>query len=283
MAKILIIGAKGMLGQYLAREFFDDELILVDREEFDITSRDGVPLQIKNLKPDLIINAAAYNDVDGAEKNPEIVKLINGYSVGFLAKAAKEVGATFIHYSSDYVFDGEKEEGYREDDQPKPISVYGESKYLGEVELQENCEKYYLIRLSRLFGRVGAGEGVKKSFIDKMLELAETRDSLEVINEEVSCPTYAKDLAELTKYIWQDKKPYGIYHGVNSGSCTWYELAQEIFKIKGLGVNLQAVNGDKFSRAAKRPKYSFLLNTKLSPQRSWQEALKEYLNEEKTI
>ena len=277
MSKILIIGAKGMLGQYLAQTFRDETLVLRDKEEIDITNQDDVNSQIKDLKPDIIINAAAYNDVDRAEADEEIANLVNGQAVGFLAKAAKEIDAILVHYSSDYVFDGEKEEGYKESDQPNPISKYGASKYLGEQELQENCVKYYLIRLSRLFGKVGTGQGTKKSFVDKILEVAEGKNELEVVDQELSSPTYAADLAEYTKALLSHQEPFGIYHGANSGGCTWHGFAKEIFKIKGIEIDLIPVVGDKFPRPAKRPQYSVLLNTKFIQIRSWQEALKEYL------
>lgn len=277
MKKILIIGAKGMLGQYLAEAFKEEELILWDKENLDITDQEDVSEKIIKLKPDVIVNSAAFNDVDGAEKWEETAKKVNGYAVGFLAKAAKEIDAILIHYSSDYVFDGEKEEGYNETDQPNPVSAYGRSKFLGEEELQENCEKYYLIRLSRLFGKVGNGEGVKQSFVDKILQLAETKDELEVVDEEFSSPTYARDLAEYTKALLNDGQPFGIYHGANSGGCTWYAFAQEIFKIKNISKKLIPISGGKFLRPAKRPRYSVLLNTKFIPIRTWQEALGEYL------
>jgi dTDP-4-dehydrorhamnose reductase len=275
--KILIIGAQGMLGQYLAQELTNDNLYLWDREGLDITQVEDVAAKIKDLKPEIIINTAAYNDVDGAEKNEEIANLVNGEGPGYLAAAAQATGAILVHYSSDYVFAGEKVEGYQEDDRPSPISKYGYSKYLGEQRVVNNCNEYYLIRLSRLFGKMGVGLEVKKSFVDKILELAQSKKELEIINEEVSSPTYAKDLAEFTKALLISGEPYGIYHGANSGGCTWYELAQEIFKIKGLDIKLIPVAGDKFPRAAKRPAHSILLNTKFISIRSWREALEDYL------
>ncbi|MBI5621569.1 dTDP-4-dehydrorhamnose reductase [Candidatus Falkowbacteria bacterium] len=279
MQKILLIGAKGMLGQYLAKTFAEDDLYLWDRDEIDITKPEVVKAKISELRPQVIINAAAYNDVDGTETQPAAAELVNGYGPGFLARAAEAVEAILVHYSSDYVFDGEKEEGYTESDQPNPISRYGASKYLGERAVRENCQKYYLIRLSRLFGSRGIGQGVKMSFVDKMLELAETRNQLEVVDEELSCPTYARDLAEYTRALLGSGEPWGVYHGANSGGCTWYQFAQEIFKLKDIEIDVIPVSGDKFLRPARRPRYSILLNTKFIPVRSWQEALEEYLVE----
>ena len=137
--------------------------------------------------------------------------------------------------------------------------------------------KFYLMRLSRLFGKAGNGENAKKSFVDMILNLAKEKEALEIIDEELSSPTYAPDLAKLTKKIVANKMPYGIYHGANGGSCTWYEFAKEALKLKNISCKLIPVPASQFPRPAARPKYSILLNTKLSPARSWREALKEYL------
>jgi len=276
--KVLIIGAKGMLGQELVKVFHDHEVLAWDREDCDITKKDEVQNKIQQAAPDLVINSAAYNDVDGAERNKDLADRINGYAPGYIAEAADKAGARLVHYSTDYVFRGDRKQGYKEDAMPDPISVYGLSKYLGELETVKFTKKYYLIRLSRLFGKPGIGEDAKKSFVDKMLELAKTRDKLDVINEEVSCPTYAPDLAKRTREIVEGDYDFGIYHGANKGACTWYEFCQNIFKIKEISVKLNPVPGSKFPRPAKRPAYSILLNTKLPEARTWQEALWQYLN-----
>lgn len=286
--KVLIIGAKGMLGSALVREFEKaDEVIAWDREELDITQVESVKSKVKSLRPDLVINAAAYTDVDGAEQSPNLANAINGFAVAYVAAAARDLQIPLIHYSTEYVFDGEKPEGYREDDKPNPISAYGRSKLLGEQQLQKNTDKFYLIRLSRLFGREsdlsptlptpGEGKTRKKSFVRLMLESAQTKKEMDIVDEELSCPTYASDLAARTRYILENKMPFGIYHGVNSESCTWYGFAREIFEIKGIDVKLNPVPASRFPRPAKRPKYSILLNTKLPPARDWKEALKEFL------
>jgi len=279
--KILIIGAKGMLGQELVKVFSDCEVAAWDREECDITNKDEIHAKVIDLKPDIIINAAAYNNVDKAEEEKDIADALSGYAVGYLARAAKELDIPMVHYSTEYVFDGENKDGYREDAKPAPISAYGASKLLGEEELARHTDKYYLIRLSRLFGKMGAGENVKRSFVDIMVELAKTRDELDVVDEEVSSPTYAPDLARRTREILDGDYDFGIYHGANSGSCTWYGLAQEIFKIIGKEIALNPVPASKFPRPAKRPAYGVLLNTKLPEARAWQEALSEYLKNKK--
>lgn len=275
--KIVIFGAKGMLGQELVKALSDQEVLAWDKADCDITNQAEVESKIIAEQPGMIINSAAYNDVDGAETNKDTADSLNGYAVGYLAQAAKKVGAVMVHYSTDYVFRGDKKEGYSEEDRPEPVSAYGKSKFLGEQELLKNADKYYLIRLSRLFGNAAKIEGAKKSFVDKMLELAAVKKELDVVDEELSSPTYAPDLAKRTRELVEGKKDFGVYHGANSGACTWYGFAQEIFKIKGIKIKLNPVPASKFPRPAARPMYSILLNTKLSAARSWQEALRDYL------
>ena len=274
-----------MLGQELVCEFsvHNYEVVSWDKEEMDITDFDATAEKIKNLMPDILINAVAYNIVEKIETEPqtfELAKIINGKAVGNLARVCKENNITFVHYSSDYVFKGDNRNGYKEDDKIDPVNKYGETKAVGENQLLNVGGKFYLIRLSKLFGKAAASVGAKKSFVDTMIWLATEggKTHLDLVDEEVGCITYAPDLAKLTREIIEDKKDFGIYHGANSGVCSWYEWAQEVFKLKNIKIDTTPVSGDKFPRAAKVPMYSELLNTKLSKQRHWQEALKEYLN-----
>jgi dTDP-4-dehydrorhamnose reductase len=276
MKKILILGAKGMLGKELARVFDACEVLVWDLKELDITNEAQAMKKIGEARPDVVINAAAYNAVDKAEEEKEKAEMLNGRAVGFLARAAKNVGAIFIHYSTDYVFAGDQKEGYAENDASAPISAYGASKLSGEKEAS-GAGKFYIIRLSRLFGKMGDGQNVKKSFVDAMLDLGRVKKELDVVDEELSSPTYAPDLAERIKYVLDNRLPYGIYHAANAGACTWAEFAKEIFKQAGMDVTVRPVSGEKFPRPAKRPQFSVLLNTKLPPMRSWQEALGEYI------
>lgn len=304
--RVLIIGAKGMLGQELVKTFQEgNEVFAWDRDEVNLAKIIDCRSSIIDLKPDIIINSAAYTNVDKAESEPDKANAVNGNAVGDLAAICRELDVPIMHFSTEYVFDGQKKDGYAETDKPNPISAYGASKYLGETELQKNTDKFYLIRLSRLFGKdsppplslplkgeEGGGEfpspqgggsgrgdrGRKNSFVRLMLELAKTKKELEVVDEELSCPTYAPDLAKLTRYIIENKLPYGIYHGAGSGSTTWFGFAKEIFKIAEINVKLIPVPSSRFPRPAKRPAYGILLNTKLPEQRAWQEALKESMN-----
>lgn len=283
--KVLITGAKGNLGQELVEVFAKDfEVVVWDREELDITDKADVDKKILELKPQIIINAAAYNAVDKCEddeKEFELAKKINGYAVGFLAEIAGKINAALIHYSTDYVFGGSKKDGYKESDKASPISNYGRSKLLGEKLLQEiggkNGLDYYIIRTSKLFGKPGISEVAKKSFFDVMIDLSENREELKVVNEELSSFTYTRDLAKKTLEIVKEKKEKGIYHVANAEPCTWYEAAKYLFEILGRSVKITPVDSSAFPRPAKRPKYSVLLNAKLEPLRSYKEALREYI------
>ncbi|MEA3273210.1 MAG: dTDP-4-dehydrorhamnose reductase [Patescibacteria group bacterium] len=287
--KILIIGHKGNLGQQLMKVFEDFSPIGWDKEDVDITDENSLDLKITKLKPQIIINASAYNAVDKCEEDQKEFKLaqeINGYGPGYLAKTCQKIEAVLVHYSTDYVFDGEKKEGYQENDLGNPVQNYGKSKYLGEQEIQNKTDQYFIIRTSKLFGPPGKSEVTKKSFIDIMLDLAKEKDVIEVVNEEVSCFTYTPDLAKATKKILgleatakKDAKPlpFGIYHIVNEAPCTWFECATKLFEIAGKTVETKAVPATKFPRPAQRPAYSILLNTKFPKLRSWEKAVEEYL------
>lgn len=275
---VLVLGSKGMLGQELVKVFSNNEVIAWDREDLDITNKIQVFQKITELRPDIILNSAAYNAVDKAEEDKDLAFAVNAEAVKYLVQVSNEIGAIFVYFSTDYVFEGVKREGYEEGDAINPQSVYAQSKAKGEEYLREIGGKYYLIRLSRLFGKPGIGDWSKKSFVDIILDLAQKRPELEVVDEELSSPTYAPDLAKITKELIDQRYPFGIYHGANSGTCTWYELAGEALKLKNISCKMTPVPASHFQRSAVRPKYSVLLNTKLPSVRRWQEALKEYLS-----
>jgi len=282
--RILIIGSHGNLGQDLVKAFDRDinwDVFGFDRDEIDITSEESLREKIEKIVPDAVINASGYNAVDKCEADEiefELAKKINGYGPGMLANICREKNIPIAHYVSDYVFDGEKGE-YAEDDRPNPISNYGRSKLLGEEEIRKNTDKHYLIRTSKLFGKPGKSATSKKSFFDTMIALAKDNRVLKIVDEEKSCFTYTPDLALETKKMFDEKIPFGIYHVVNEGACTWYEAACELFKLAGMDVEVIPVNSAEFPRPAKRPKSSVLLNTKLKPLRHYRDALKEYLEE----
>lgn len=278
--EVLILGCHGTLGQALMAEFNLPEYEVVgwDREEADVTSPQ-IGRRLIAQKPDIIINATGYNAVDKAESDPgekAVCFKLNAVAPERLAKAAQKIKAIFVNYSSDYVFRGDKIEGYVENDRPDPVNVYGQSKFAGEKAVAAVAGKYYLIRPSRVFGPSRASESVKKSFVDIMLAKQDDYE-IKVVNEEEGSPTYSLDLAYFTRRLIEQKLPFGVYHGANSGRCNWYVWAVEIFKILDKHPKLIPVLGSEFPRLAKRPLYSVLLNTKFAPQRSWQEALVAYL------
>ncbi|MBD3360074.1 MAG: dTDP-4-dehydrorhamnose reductase [Candidatus Buchananbacteria bacterium] len=277
--KILIIGSRGMLGQDMAKFLADFNLILWDQPEIDITDQNQINSKIKNLKPDIVINCAAYTDVDGCETNQDLAMQVNGSAVGYLAEITKKLDAILIHISTDYIFNGQNKDGYEEDSQEiGPLNIYGQSKLKGELLLQEKIDKYYLIRTSWLYGKNG------KNFVETMLKLAQENDSLKVVNDQFGKPTLTIDLARQIRYILDNNLDFGSYHIINetqTGGISWYDFTRKIFELAEIKINLQPCTTAEFSRPAQRPAYSALINTKLPQLRNWQEALSEYLEKVK--
>ncbi len=273
--KILILGAKGSLGQTFSDICKDHDTTAWDREELDITNESDVMKKIPDLKPELVINCAAYNAVDKAEEDRALAELLNGSAVGFIGKAAVAVDAIVVHFSTAYIFDGNSQEGYNEDDKPSPQSVYAKSKLMGEMELVQNIENYYIIRTTWLYGRESVTG--KPSFVDLMLKLAGEGKEIKGITDEFGQPTYVKDLAHAALELVNQQKPFGIYHLTNQGQASWYDWAKEIFRIKKIKANLVEGKRSDFNRPAHRPQYGVLNNTKFIQLRPWHEALEEYL------
>ncbi|MBA7490636.1 dTDP-4-dehydrorhamnose reductase [subsurface metagenome] len=277
--RVLILGAKGMLGTDLAKTFADFELKLWDKEEIDICNKKQVFQKISGNNPEVIINAAAYTAVDDCEKNKNIAFKVNGTAVGFIAEIAQKIKAILVHFSTDYVFLGNKKAGYKEAEIPKnPKNIYGQSKLLGEKLLREKCKKYYLIRTSWLFGLAG------KNFVETMLQLAEKtmpagrqEKQLKVVSDQHGKPTFTKDLAKSTQKLILEKMSFGVYHIINQEPTSWYEFAKKIFELSKINVLVEPITSDQFPRPAKRPKWSILNNTKFPKLRSHKAALKEYL------
>lgn len=274
--KILILGSKGMLGGQFVK-LFKSEAVGWDKEECDILNEPEVKDRIERLKPSVVINCVAFNDVDGAEDKPDLAYKLNVEAVGYLVKVCKILDIPLVHFSTNYVFSGKKGE-YLETDEPDPVSIYAKTKHQGEIELVKNSDKYYLIRTAVLFGPEGESVFSKKSFIDLMLGLSLKSDCVSAVSDEINSLTYVVDLTKAVELLLREKKPYGIYHLVNSGEASWYDFAKKIFEIKKIKTKLKPVLSKEFFRKAKRPSRSVLLNTKFTPLRSWQEALKEFLN-----
>ncbi len=274
--KILITGSNGMLGHDLQEVLKDKhELILTTSKTLDITDKNTAIEVIKENNPDIVINSAAYTDVDGCEENQDLAFAVNGEGVRNLALACKEIDCPLVHVSTDYVFDGTARDPIAEDGEIGPISVYGKSKLKGEEAILEILDKYFIVRTAWLYGING------KNFPKTMLELAENHDEITVVYDEVGTPTYTPDLAYgISQLVETDL--YGIYHLTNSGSCSWCEFAKYIFEIAGRDVKVIPVTASEFARPAPRPSYSVLNNKNwvengFEPLRSYKEAIKDYV------
>ena len=274
--KILIAGSNGMLGHDLQEVLKNKhELILTTSKTLDITDKNHTIDFILNNKPDIVINSAAYTNVDGCEENQDLAYSVNGQGPKNLAIACSELDIPLVHISTDYVFNGKNNRPWVEDDEIGPISVYGKSKLQGEINIQENLDKFFIIRTAWLYGINGG------NFPKTMLELAKTHPEITVVTDEVGCPTYTLDLAKaIAELIESDY--YGIYHITNSGSCSWFDFAEYIFEIANLDIKVIPVTASEFARPAPRPSYSVLENKKwlengFKPLRNYKEAIKDYI------
>ena len=271
-----------MLGHDLEIAFHGDDFIALGREELDIRDSEKLKETFFSIQPDVVVNATGYTDVDKSEEEEDKASEINGYAVGALARACREIDATLVHFSTDYVFSGTKKEGYNEEDTPEPMNAYGRSKLVGEELLIEEMElldeefpiegKYFLIRTSWLFGHNG------DNFVAKMLNLAKTKKEIRVVDDQFAKPTFSLDLARQARWlVASNEYPSGIYHITNEPETTWYKFAKKVFELAKIDVNIIPCSSEEFKTKAKRPKYSSLLNNKLPNLRFYEEALKEYL------
>lgn len=281
--KILITGANGMLAKSVREKLSEgNELICTDVNELDITDESAVLKKVEEIKPEYIINCAAYTAVDKAEDVYDLADKINADGPGNLAKAAKAVDAVLIHISTDYVFNGDLDisKSYVETDQVGPVTVYGKTKLHGEEEVQKNTDKFYIFRTAWLYG-----DG--NNFVRTMLKLGTTKDEINVVSDQHGSPTYAEDLANIIKQAIEKKIPYGIYHTTNQGFTTWYEFTKKIFELANISCKVNPVTTEKYIeimkvKQAKRPFNSKLSKEKILSQGveipTWEEGLKRYLD-----
>lgn len=282
--RIAIIGANGQLGTDLFEVFSRDpefEVIPLTHKDLDVTVLDSLEI-LKEIKPDVIINTAAYVRVDDAEIYPEKAFAVNAIGALNVAKVAEEIGAINVYISTDYVFDGEKGEPYTEEDIPNPINVYGASKYAGEIFTRNYSPRHYIIRVASLYGKAGAS-GKGGNFVEWVIEKAERGEELRIVDDQFMSPTYTKDVAITLKEFLKLKPEFGVYHMVNEGFCSWYEFTKAIFEILGWDVQIKPIKSNELNRLARRPRFSALENKKLEKlglkMRPWKEALEEYLKE----
>lgn len=268
--KIVVTGAKGMLGQDLCPILEDEgfEVIETDVDTLDITNEINVFDVIGREKPYYVIHCAAYTNVDKAEEDEKTATLINVKGTENIAKACAKNGATLIYISTDYVFDGEGKVPYRPNDKTNPQSVYGKTKCLGEEAVRKFCQNHYITRTSWLYGHHG------KNFVETMISLAQKLE-LKVVDDQKGCPTWTVELSNAILNLIEEEADFGTYHFCGLGETTWYGFAKEIFEGAGLKVNLKPCTTDEFPRPAKRPKYSVMDNAKAC--RNWKMALKDYL------
>ena len=287
--KILITGANGMLAKEVKEKFENgNEIILTDVAELDITNEQAVMEFVTNLKPDYIINCAAYTAVDKAEENYELADKINGDGPTNLAKAAKLAQAKLVHISTDYVFGGDLDlsKDYNEDDEKAPVTAYGKTKLHGERGIESNMEEFYIFRTAWLYGVGG------NNFVKTMTKLGSTREELNVVADQHGSPTYAKDLSDIIYQAIDKKIPYGIYNATNQGNTTWYDFTKEILLQQGIECKVNPVTTEEYIEMmkitqAKRPINSQMSKSKLLEQGieipDWKDGLKRYLKEAKEI
>lgn len=275
--KVLVTGVKGQLGYDVVNELVKrgHEAVGVDVEEMDITDADKVRKVILEENPEAVIHCAAYTAVDAAEENEAVCRKVNTDGTINIAKVCGEKNIKLMYISTDYVFDGEGEHYWQPDELRNPLNVYGQTKYEGELAVEKEVEKYFIVRIAWVFGVNG------KNFIKTMLNLGKTHDELSVVDDQVGSPTYTFDLARLLVDMIETDK-YGRYHATNEGICTWYEFAKEIFRQAGMEVKVNPVTSDEFPTKAKRPHNSRMSKDKLEEQGfirlpSWQDALERYL------
>lgn len=275
MSKILVVGAKGMLGQDLCQilKSLGHTVIGTDRTVLDVTAYEQVENVLTKERPDIVINCAAYTNVDNAENDLETAKKVNVGGTENLAKVCSKNDVLLVYISTDYVFDGTKNAKYLSTDKPNPINNYGLTKFEGEKVVQKYCKKYYICRTSWLYGEYG------KNFVETMLQLSENLQELNVVDDQMGCPTWTVDLSYMIGNIIAKNLPYGIYHTCGGGSTTWYEFAKEIFKQFGINVKVNPCKTQALSRPAKRPKYSVMDNGGFG--RDWKLALKDYVKNRK--
>lgn len=275
--KVLVTGANGQLGYDVIKRLEQNniECLGTDRDTLDISNEDVANKVIRDYNPDIVIHCAAYTAVDKAEDEKELCHAVNVLGTKYVAEACKEIDAKMVYISTDYVFDGEGDKFFEVTDKPNPINYYGQTKYEGELEVQRLLDKYFIVRISWVFGSNG------NNFVKTMLRLGKERDEISVVADQIGSPTYTYDLAKLIVEMIQTDK-FGIYHVTNEGYCSWYEFACEIFKQAGMDVKVNPINTEDYPTKDKRPKNSRMSKKKMDKYgferlQNWKCALKALL------
>jgi dTDP-4-dehydrorhamnose reductase len=278
--RVLLIGYRGQLGSDLRKAFEDEELTLSTQDQLRVEDAAQVESMVLDIRPDLILNCSAFHRVDDCEESVERAFEVNVFGVRNLALAAERTGSVLVHFSTDYVFDGPGRTPYVETDMPCPKSVYGVSKLSGEFLLQSLCTKYFILRVSGLYGYAGSREK-GTNFVEMMLGMARQGKPIRVVNDQVLTPTSTFEVARAVRLL-TGTDCYGLYHLTNAGECSWHEFSRTIFELAGQEADLTAVTSAAFPTRAKRPNYSVLDNRRLreagfADLPHWREALAAYI------
>ena len=282
-----LIGVTGQLGFDLARTFdLPGELIRLTHADLDLLETGAIARVLRDVRPTHVVNAAAYNLVDRAEDERERAFALNAEAVGTLAETCEALGATLVHFSTDYVFDGAKTSAYTESDAPAPLSVYAESKLAGERLALARCRRAFVIRVCGLYGVAQSATAGRTNFVETMLRLAGQGQALRVVRDQMLTPSYTLDLAPKVWRVLARGAP-GLYHLANAGQTSFYDFAREIFRLSGLTPSLTPVTAAEYGARARRPPYSVMARTRLAALgeddlRPWQPALAAYLRERVT-
>jgi dTDP-4-dehydrorhamnose reductase len=270
--KVLILGGDGMLAYALRQVFSFEKVIALNHKACDIINPHQVERHIEALRPDVVLNCAAYTDVEKAETEPNLCELVNAIAVEAMAQVCRRTDSILVQFSSEMVFGQESEEPYDESTEPvSPVNVYGASKLKAERYVQQTWDKHYIIRTSWMFGPNG------NNFIDKLIMRASMDASVDVVNDQEGCPTYTFDLARAVYELLADTAPFGVYHLVNQGATTRANFAWEIFDHTNIGCKVNQVPSSSVISLARRPKNGVLLNTKRKSLPRWTDAMVEYL------
>lgn len=279
LGKCLIFGAKGQLGSEFCRQL-GARAVGVDLPEGDVTNRFAIQDLLDAVQPEAVLNAAAFTAVDAAESQPAVCRKVNAVGPLYLAQECEKKGIALVHFSSDYVFCGtKKREPLTEEDEPAPQGVYAETKFEGELNVQKTLEKHVILRTCGLYGKLGTN--TLGNFVETMRKLGSSRRNLRVVNDQYCTPTWIPNLAQAALWLLENRK-WGLYHTVDSGATTWFDFAQEIFRLCQLEVEVGPISTAEWNAPAPRPLFSVLSTTKYHSlggpaMLPWQESLKRYL------
>jgi dTDP-4-dehydrorhamnose reductase len=281
--KVAVIGANGQLGADVVRAYHanGDEVQPLTHADMELSNINAVSACLQETQPHVIVNTAAMHHVENCERDPERAFAVNGIGARNLAFVSREIGAVLIHVSTDYVFDGNKNAPYEESDAPRPLNVYGNTKLAGEYFVRCSTDRYFVIRTSAIYGKNPCRAKGGLNFVELMLKLAKERGEVNVVDNEFVSPTPTSQIANQIVVLGQSDR-YGLYHATAEGSCSWFEFAQEIFRLTKTKVKLNVAGPLEFPAKVQRPKYSVLENRELKAQglnrfRPWTEGLSEYL------